>query len=156
MFIFYLMTCIVNVDNSCMSTIPDSAEKAFKIAQKSRDNAYAPYSKLHVGAAIKFKGVDEVIGGCNVENASYGATICAERTGIGQAVARFGTVEIEFLVLSSDSPSGVIPPCGMCLQVMREFTGSDFPVYLGDKDHIKETAMFSQLYPRNFKSEMLP
>lgn len=139
-----------------METWPESVLKAHKIALDMLDHSHAPYSKLHVGAALKIKGINEIIPGCNVENASFGATLCAERSAVVQAVARFKKPKPEFIVICSDSPQGNIPPCGMCLQVLQEFVDEDFLVYLGNAEGIQVKFHFKDLLPNHFKKEMLP
>ena len=89
-------------------------------AQKARENAYAPYSQFKVGAALLTKK-GEVYTGCNVENASYGLTMCAERVAIYKAVCA-GTTEFESMALVTDS-SEPASPCGACRQVLAEFSG---------------------------------
>ncbi len=89
-------------------------------------NAYAPYSEFYAGAAVR-GGSGRIFGGCNVENASLGATICAERNAVSAAIAA-GERNIThvFVVVSADSP---VPPCGICRQFLAEF-GGDIPVFL--------------------------
>ena len=139
-----------------MSEFSEEIQNAFKLAQGTRERAHAPYSGLKVGAAIKVRQQSEWITGCNMENVSYGGTLCAERTAMGAVVSKYGFSEIEALVLTSTSPNGVIPPCGLCLQVLSEFCKADFPVYLGDADQLREKRMFSELYPHFFSADMLP
>jgi cytidine deaminase len=103
-------------------------KKLVAAALKIRKNAYAPYSGFKVGAAIETQ--TSVYSGVNVENSSYGATICAERNAIFQAVSREGnTVKIKGIAIAtSSSPPAV--PCGLCLQVISEFSSGDIPVFL--------------------------
>ncbi|KAL7423828.1 hypothetical protein Q5752_001412 [Cryptotrichosporon argae] len=98
---------------------PDLLHKAILEAFTGRDNAYAPYSKFRVGAALITPDGD-IISGCNVENASYGAGICAERTAITKAVSA-GHQKFAAVVVTSDVPTPSISPCGICRQVLREF-----------------------------------
>jgi cytidine deaminase len=102
-----------------------------------RQRAYAPYSKFQVGAALLCSD-GTVVGGCNVENASYGLCICAERTAISSAVALGHRRFVAIAVATASSPPS--PPCGMCRQVMAEFAGgAPMPVVLvndrGERTH---------------------
>ncbi|MCB0348721.1 MAG: cytidine deaminase, partial [Bdellovibrionales bacterium] len=103
-------------------------DKAYTLAKQVRLNAHAPYSKFLVGAVVKVKGSDQLFAACNVENASYGGAVCAERNAIFQMVAALGKAEPEFLVLVTDTLTGAAP-CGFCLQVLSEFCAPDFPVH---------------------------
>ena len=94
------------------------AERLMQTAADARLKAYAPYSNFKVGAALRTaKG--EVFSGCNVENVSYGLTMCAERVAVGTAVEA-GATEFEQLAIVSDSAEPVVP-CGACRQVLAEF-----------------------------------
>lgn len=88
------------------------------IAWTSRDHAYAPYSQFHVGACIE-TDQGNLIGGCNVENLSFGLTNCAERVAIGAAISQ-GAKSIRRVVVVADTDTP-ISPCGACRQVMAEF-----------------------------------
>lgn len=134
-----------------------SIEDSFKQAVQVRNKAYAPYSKFLVGAALKLKNSDELCLGCNVENASYGGTICAERSAILQAVSRFGADKLqpEYMVLVTASESAD-SPCGLCLQVLSEFVDQDFPIHLSNLSGIQKTVTLKELLPRPFdKSPLL-
>jgi cytidine deaminase len=87
-----------------------------EVALKARENAYAPYSGFKVGAALLDRS-GSVISGCNVENVSYGLTICAERTAVVKAVSEGKRDFIKMLVVAEE----LVMPCGACLQVMAEF-----------------------------------
>ncbi len=89
-----------------------------KVAKKAHENAYAPYSNFHVGAAAQTKS-GKLVSGCNVENASYGLTICAERNCIGQAVVG-GEKEFTNMVIYTNQEK-LTAPCGACRQVIVEF-----------------------------------
>lgn len=131
--------------------IPPLLEEAFKKAVQAREHAHALYSNFKVGAAIKLLNADKIFTGCNVENASFGATICAERVAIFSAIASKGVVPFEYMVLITDTdPLSV--PCGLCLQVIAEFTNPEFPIYLGNLTGIKEKVLLGDLLPRSFTS----
>ena len=95
-------------------------------AIRARSSAHAPYSRFRVGAALRTRD-GRVVTGCNVENASYGLTICAERNAVAAAVAA-GHKTFSALAVVAE---GTLPyPCGACRQVLAEFCGDDFPVYI--------------------------
>ncbi|KAG6872851.1 hypothetical protein C0995_006015 [Termitomyces sp. Mi166 len=110
----------------------ESREKLIKAALEAKKFAYSPYSKFHVGAAL-LAADGTIIRGANVENASYGGTICAERTAIVKAVSE-GTQSFIGLAVVSDVASP-ISPCGICRQVLREFCSLQMPVLLVPGDY---------------------
>ncbi len=121
-------------------------------AKQAYDNAHAPYSKFHVGAASITKD-GTIYAGCNVENASYGLTICAERNSIGGAVVN-GHKDLQAIVIYTEEEK-LTPPCGACRQVIREFFPSDASViatnHLGNQKHWT----VEQLLPDAFTPEFL-
>lgn len=97
-------------------------------AIKARENAYAPYSKYKVGAALLTAG-GKVYTGCNIENSSYSATVCAERTAFFKAVSEGEKEFVKMaLVCGYDEKLAWCTPCGVCLQVMAEFCKEDFEI----------------------------
>lgn len=96
----------------------------FAAAEKARRKAHAPYSKFQVGAAV-LASDGTVLAGCNVENASYGLTVCAERNALARAVVEGKKPVAVAIVVDSKRPT---PPCGACRQVLNELCAADVPV----------------------------
>lgn len=115
-------------------------------AKKAMQNAYAPYSKFQVGAALLTKD-GQVFTGCNVENSSYGATICAERTAIVKAISE-GYREFESLAIVS-MPNEYTYPCGICRQMISEFMPNG-TIILEDKTEGIKECMVKDLIPNAF------
>ncbi len=114
-------------------------------ARRAAAHAYAPYSGFRVGAALRLTN-GETVTGANVENVSYGLTICAERSALVRAVAEFGPeIRIEAVAVANlnDAPS---PPCGACRQVLAEFAQPEAPVVFPAADGVR-TMAFSELLP---------
>ena len=105
--------------------IMDIAE-LFRIATEAAGRSYSPYSKFRVGAALLCEDGSVVIG-TNIENRSYGLTICAERSAIVSALAQ-GKKSFSALAISCPDASYPVSPCGACRQVISEFVGPDFPI----------------------------
>lgn len=119
-------------------------------AKKAREKAYVPYSKFKVGAALLTED-GKIIHGCNIENASYSMTNCAERTAFFKAISE-GITKFQAIAIVADT-EGPCSPCGACRQVMVEFCSSNMPVYLTNlKGDLFETTV-SQLLPGAFSSE---
>ena len=115
-----------------------SVNEAYKDALKALKNAHSPYSGLQVACAIQRQGAGSADIGVNVENASYGGTICAERSAVVSMVSQYGVSPIEFVVVVSSLSGDPIPPCGLCLQVLSEFLDSDCPIFLGNAQGLQE------------------
>jgi cytidine deaminase len=117
----------------------------FRAAWKAAEAAYAPYSRFRVGAAL-LGASGMVYTGCNVENRSYGLTICAERTAVVKAVS---SGERRFTALAIAAPDSVLPvgPCGACRQVLSEFMESGAAVYFGGSGPERIDATIGELYP---------
>ncbi|MBT2692886.1 cytidine deaminase [Bacillus sp. ISL-55] len=119
-------------------------------AIEARSTAYVPYSKFQVGAAI-ITSNDQVYLGCNIENASFGLTNCAERTAIFKAVSE-GNTEIKAIAVVADT-EGPVSPCGACRQVIAEFATDDTKIYLANLNgDVKETTI-SEILPGYFTSK---
>ncbi|MBI3735647.1 cytidine deaminase [Candidatus Sumerlaeota bacterium] len=115
-------------------------------AKEASANAYAPYSKFKVGAAVAAGG--RIYTGCNVENASFGLTMCAERNAVAAAIAA-GETTIEAIAIYTDTDDPT-PPCGACRQVLAEF-GGDIAIHLAARDGKTATYQLGELLPRSFK-----
>lgn len=126
------------------------AKELMKMARKARQNAYAPYSHFAVGAALLAES-GKVYTGCNIENASYGLTCCAERNAIFAAVGA-GERRFKMLAVAADSPEPVAP-CGACRQVIAEF-GIPF-VVMGNLKEATKTMTAEELLPYGFGQESM-
>ena len=124
-------------------------DKLINEALEAQKNAYAPYSKFKVGAAILTE-TGNIYKGCNVENASLGASICAERNAATTAIAQEGKVRFKAIAISSTGEEPA-PPCGICRQFLSEFTDNEAPVYLVSSKNgkVKEFS-FGTLMPESF------
>jgi cytidine deaminase len=122
-----------------------------RAARAARRRAYAPYSGFRVGAAVAAGGAVHV--GCNIENASYGLTLCAERVAVAAAVAA-GARRLDAVAISS-ATSPPTPPCGMCLQTLAEFAGPELPVRLVGEDGAVVDTSLGELLPRAFTKKFL-
>ncbi len=126
-------------------------EELIKAAEAARDKAYAPYSRFAVGAAVRGAS-GRVYSGCNVENASYGLTMCAERVAIFKAVSA-GEKSLVALAVTAATPAPA-SPCGACRQVMAEF-GINEVVMCNTKGE-RRTVTLAALLPYAFDKEDLP
>ncbi|MFO7310526.1 MAG: cytidine deaminase [Bacillota bacterium] len=116
-------------------------------ARAARERAYAPYSEFQVGAAL-LTASGEIVTGCNVENASYGATMCAERVALGTAVAA-GHRQFRALAVVTDADPPA-PPCGICRQSIAEFAAEDLPVILANVKGERRVLTLKDLFPGAF------
>lgn len=126
-------------------------EKLIAAARQAREHARAPFSEFRVGAAVRTKS-GRTFGGCNVENASYGLTICAERVAIFKAISE-GEREFDAIAVVTDAEA-LTPPCGACRQIIWEFCG-DVPVILANLKGKVERESSAKLLPRPFDSSNL-
>lgn len=123
-----------------------------KEALKYRENAYSPYSKFKVGAAVIMDD-GNIYGGCNIENASYGATNCAERTAIFSAVAQ-GNKKLKAIALVGDL-STYTTPCGICRQVISEFSDENTDIILIKNENDYKIKKLEDFFPGGFTKEDL-
>lgn len=139
------------------SVWPKEIETGYAEAKRAQLNAHAPYSLYSVGAALKIKEHHNWILGCNVENSSYGGTICAERSALCSARSQFGSFTPEFLVLFTPIVGKAGSPCGLCLQSLVEFCPADFLIYLSDPSGLQQEVVLKEFLPRPFRSsDLLP
>src|SRR5690625_4515831 len=125
-------------------------EELIKTAMTARDKAYTPYSKFKVGAALLTKS-GKIYTGCNIENAAYPVTLCAERVAIFKAISE-GETEFSALAVVADTERPV-PPCGSCRQVMSEFFTEATDIYISNLQlDIKETTL-EEILPFSFVAD---
>jgi homotetrameric cytidine deaminase len=123
-------------------------DKLLELARQAAHNSYSPHSEIRVGAALRLTS-GEIVTGTNVENASFGLTICAERAALVRAVSQFGPqIRIDAVAVANLNglPS---PPCGACRQMLAEFIRPDAPVVFPAADGTR-TMAFSELLPLGF------
>jgi homotetrameric cytidine deaminase len=121
-------------------------------ARKAAQHSYSPYSQFRVGAALVLTN-GEIVTGTNVENVSFGLTICAERSALVRAVSQFGP-EIRVVAIAIANLNGLAsPPCGACRQVLAEFILPDAPVVFPMADGVR-TMAFSEVLPLGFEMKL--
>ena len=126
-------------------------KELLRLAREAMAKAYAPYSGYFVGAALLAK-TGRVYTGCNIENSAFGPTNCAERTAFFKAVSE-GEREFEAIAVVGGKQgeiTGLFPPCGICRQVMQEFCGPDFLVFMGKENDGYEAVRLKDLLPYGF------
>ena len=117
-------------------------------AQEARDHSYAPYSRYNVGAAL-LTADGQIYQGCNIENAGFTPTVCAERTAFFKAVYDGHRAFRAIAVIATGEEQGF--PCGVCRQVMAEFCDKDFLIFTANRDRSKvDVSAFEQLLPHSF------
>jgi cytidine deaminase len=129
----------------------NGSERLVAAAREARERAHAPYSRFKVGAALEAAD-GRIITGCNIENASYGLTICAERVALFKALSE-GHREFVRIAVVADTASPT-PPCGACRQVLWEF-GEDLEVILGNLQEIAGHHRLRDLLPHAFSGRLL-
>jgi cytidine deaminase len=133
-----------------MNVTLENMQRLVAAASAVRDRAYAPYSRFRVGAALLLAD-GSIITGCNVENASFGLTVCAERNAVAAAVAAGITSFVAIAVVSDTSPPAT--PCGACRQVLSEF--GDMPVILANTAGARKITSVADLLPDSFDGSVL-
>ena len=128
-------------------------EQLIILAKEAMTRSYSPYSGFKVGAALLCSD-DTVYQGCNIENAAFSPTICAERTAIFKAVSE-GKRDFAAIAICGGKDgviTGYFPPCGVCRQVMTEFCSGDFPIYLAGADGAWQVKTLAELLPLSFSA----
>jgi cytidine deaminase len=120
-------------------------------ALAARENAHAPYSNFRVGTALEDAG-GRVHTGCNIENATYGLTLCAERVAVFKAISE-GAREFRRIAIAADTDT-LTPPCGACRQILWEFCG-DIEIVLVNPRGKSEVLRLKELFPRAFDASFL-
>ena len=128
----------------------DVRKKLRDLAIETSENSHSPYSNVKVGSAILTTS-GEVFSGCNIENSSFGGTVCAERVAIFKAVSE-GHNKIQELYVYTDAGW---PPCGICRQVISEFASPETKIIIGDKDGNENSMPFKDLLPLAFTPDKL-
>jgi cytidine deaminase len=126
--------------------LPDAPDALIAAALAARENAFAPYSKFRVGAAIE-DSEGRIHTGCNVENSTYGLTVCAERVAVFKAISE-GVRKFRRVAVAADTDS-LTPPCGACRQILWEFCG-DIEIVLVNLRGQTETYRLKDLFPKPF------
>lgn len=125
----------------------DELKKLCKAADLALNNAYSPYSKIKIGAAVLGES-GRIYTGANIENASFGATICAERTAIVKAISE-GEKTLKAIAITGDIDD-LAYPCGICRQVMSEFMKKNAPVLVGGRNREYQEFTLMDLLPYSF------
>lgn len=135
-----------------------NAEQLVRLAKEARNRAYVPYSGFSVGAALLCSD-GTIYQGCNIENAAFGPTICAERVAFFKAIYD-GKREFAAIAVAGgkagEEVSGLFPPCGVCRQVMQEFCDPEtFRIVLGNSKGERKTFLLKELLPLGFGPDQL-
>ena len=127
------------------------SDRLIAAALEARENAHAPFSKFKVGAAVQDEA-GRIFTGCNVENATYGLTVCAERVAIFKAISE-GARKFTRVAVVADT-GNLTPPCGACRQILWEFCG-DIELVMANLQGKSETVRLGALFPRAFDASFL-
>jgi cytidine deaminase len=137
--------------SSATAKEPEGLGDLTRLARRARRRAIVPFSSYRVGAALRTRS-GEIVTGCNIENATYGLTLCAERVAVFKAVSE-GLRRFEAIAVAVDSPL-LAAPCGACRQILWEFCG-DIWVHLSDLEGHSKTLRLSELLPLPFDARNL-
>ncbi len=137
--------------NPSMTELDRQWLQMVELARQARRRAHAPFSKFQVGAVAAVSN-GKLYTGCNVENASYGLTVCAERVAIWKAISE-GDSQFTRLIVVADTPA-LTPPCGACRQIIWEFCG-DIPILMTNLEKQWEIVSSRELLPRAFDAKFL-
>ena len=145
-----------------LQELPERVQELMDIAVNTREKAYAPYSKFNVGAAILLDN-EEIVSGSNQENASYPSGLCAERTALYYAGAKYPNAKMLIMALTASSKNQItdkpIPPCGACRQAIAEYEiKQEFPIeiyFMGAEGKIIKSNSLANLLPFGFESSVL-
>ena len=128
-----------------MNINDDVVDKLLRNAKIARDRAYAPYSHYYVGAAVLTER-NNIYSGCNIENSSFGATICAERVAIAKAISEEGKTLITHILVYAKDPS----PCGICRQFLSNFCSDSTIIILSNTNNTHKYLTFKEIFPYPF------
>ncbi len=145
-----------------LQELPEKVQQLMEIAVDTREKAYAPYSKFKVGAAILLDN-EEIVSGSNQENASYPSGLCAERTALYYAGAKYPEAKMVIMALTASSKNQItdkpIPPCGACRQAIAEYENKqELPIeiyFMGAEGKIIKSNSLANLLPFGFESSVL-
>ena len=145
-----------------LQELPEKVQQLMEIAVDTREKAYAPYSKFKVGAAILLDN-EEIVSGSNQENASYPSGLCAERTALYYAGAKYPEAKMVIMALTASSKNQItdkpIPPCGACRQAISEYENKqELPIeiyFMGAEGKIIKSNSLANLLPFGFESSVL-
>jgi cytidine deaminase len=127
--------------------LPSRAMKLVRLAKKAQKKAYAPYSKYQVGCVL-VDNEGKLYSGCNVENVSYSAVLCAERVALGKMVSK-GSRKLKKIILITPSEEPIFP-CGVCLQVLQEFGAEAEVLSVNRRQTLFRESTIKELYPQAF------
>ncbi len=128
----------------------DIIQELREAASTASKHAYSPYSKACVGSAV-LTSENKIYSGCNIENSSYGGTVCAERVAIFKAISEKKVLLSKVYVYSKDG----WPPCGLCRQVISEFAANDLEIIIGNEKGEEKRIKFIDLMPLSFTPDYL-